>query len=121
MKLIDALKRLNSLHLRGQVSYQLLPEALQDAGLPALHQLRTSISTFGPFPSVGRHESATISQDLIDDAEALELFLVSELQRTLDVILEHSETSHQHVYQFWTGWLQSYRKEAEILQKDMNL
>jgi len=122
MKLIEALKRLAAIHLKGEISYErrtafLYYDAFNSDGF----NLHTSLATDNTFPHIGRNEVAVIAQALVDDPEALELFIVSELQRVLGSILELNDGAGQFPFQYWAGWLSVYHVEAETLRKDMNL
>ena len=122
MRLIEALKRLNAIHLKGESSYE-KRRASQHYGATYkdLFDLRVSLSTDDTFLLIERFELAAITQALVDAPDALELFIVSELQRMLDSILALNVINHQYTFKYWEGWLDAHREDAETLRKDMNL
>lgn len=122
MKLIDALKRLAAMHLKGEMIYKKRSASLHfGATYDDLFNLRVSLATDNTFPYIGRDQTTLISQALVDDPEAFDLFIVSELQRVLDSILELNEGAEQFPFPYWRVWLDLHRTEAETLRKDMNL
>lgn len=121
MRLDEVYSRLKALQLVGDFRTERRPYPKYEKRSSLLYDLRVSISTDAGFFSVGRHEMGVFTQEVHDDAEALELFVVSVLQMVLENILELSKYANPDTYRYWEGWLDAHREDAETLRKDMNL
>lgn len=121
MRLIEVQARLKALQLVGNFSTERRPYLKYEKRSSLLYDLRVSISTDDGFLSVGRHEMGVFTQEVHDDAEAFELFVVSVFQTALENVFELSKYLNPDTYKYWEGWLDAHREDAETLRKDMNL